>query len=96
MNFILQATRILHIGNYNDNDIKMIYEFTKSLDNNILNDYFNKNSIILYENDLTLYLEIVDALIKIFENKEDYEKCVILMNKKKESLDIMNKKTISI
>ena len=92
VNFILQAIRVLHLGNYTDNDIEMIYDFTRNLDNETLNRYFIANNVISYNNDLELYVEIIDTLIKVFETKEEYEKCSILMKKKKESQKIMKAK----
>jgi hypothetical protein len=90
INFLLQAIRIIHIGNYNDTEIRMIYDFLRNLDNCILNDYFNTYTVLNYNNDLELYIEVVDKMIKILEYEEDYEKCHVLYNKKKESLDIIN------
>jgi hypothetical protein len=92
--FILQATRILHVGNYDDEDLKMIYGYVISLDKDILNDYYNTSSIFTYANDLELYLEIVNVLIKIYEESEEYEKCFILKLKKDESLEIINENKI--
>jgi len=89
--FLIQATRILQINNYDDKELKLIYEYSVSLDNEILNDYFSGCSIIGFKNDLELYIEIVDAMIHIFEGMEEYEKCYVLKKKKEESLKIINK-----
>jgi hypothetical protein len=87
--FLLQATRVLHIDNYDDVELKMIYGFVISLDNDILNDYYNTCTLLTYYNDLELYIEIVEALIYIYEENEEYEKCIQLKNKKEESIKIM-------
>lgn len=89
INFLLQAVKILHIGNYNDDEIITIYDYLISLDNVVLNDYFNEHSVLQYNNDLEFCIEIINKMIKILEEKEDYEKCQALLNKKEESLDIM-------
>ena len=94
VNFLIQSTRVLHVGNYDENELEMVYEFVSTIDNEILNDYNNTCTIISYDNDLQLYVEIVDTLIKIFEEKEEYEKCEILKFKKDDSITIMNTKTI--
>ncbi len=94
VNFLMQATRVLHVGNYDEDELEMVYEFVSSIDNEILNDYNNTCTIISYDNDLQLYVEIVDTLIKIYEEKEEYEKCEILKFKKDDSITIMNTKTI--
>ena len=90
INFLLQAIRILHIGNYDDTEIRMIYDYLRNLDNVVLNAYFNAYTVLQYNNDLEICIEVIDKLIKVFEEKEEYEKCQVLLNKKEESLDIMN------
>jgi hypothetical protein len=47
-----------------------------------------------YDNDLHLYIEILDAIILIYEEREEYEKCSVIKTKKEESIKIMNKTTI--
>ncbi len=89
INFLLQATRIIHIGNYDDTETRMIYDYLRNLDYDTLNDYFITNSVLNYNNDLELYVEVIDKMIKILENEEEYEKCQVLFNKKEVSLDIM-------
>lgn len=94
VNFLLQATRVLHVDNYDEDELEMVYHFMINLDNEILNDYNNTCTIISYDNDLQLYVEIVDRLISIYEEKEEYEKCEVLKNKKEDSVTIMNSKMI--
>jgi hypothetical protein len=67
----------------------MIYDYLRNLDNVVLNTYFNTNSVLQYNNDLEFCIEVMDKMIKVLEDKEEYEKCQILLNKKEESLDIM-------
>lgn len=93
LNFLLQATRVLNVGNYDEEELKMIYKFLISLDNNVLNDYNNKCTILSYNNDLELYVEILNSCILIFEKREEYEKCQKLKDKKEESIKIMKIKT---
>jgi hypothetical protein len=90
INFLLQAVRILHVGNYDDTEIRMIYDYLRNLDNVELNDYFNSYRVLQYNNDLDFCIEVIDKTIKVLEEKEEYEKCQVLLNKKEESLDIMN------
>ena len=94
VNFLLQATRVLHVDNYDNDDLTMIYNFMINIDNDILNDYNNTCTILSYDNDLELYVEIIDSLIQIFEDREEYEKCELLLFKRDESLEIINSKTI--
>lgn len=90
INFLLQALRIIHIGNFDDTEIRMIYDYLKNLDNVILNDYFNAHQVLQYNNDLEFCVEIINKMITIFESKEEYEKCQVLLNKKENALSIMN------
>lgn len=89
INFLLQATRVLHVGNYEEDELRMIYDFTIELDNVILIEYLNTNSILSYSNDLELYIEILEVLIDIFEEREEYEKCNVLKIKKEESIELI-------
>lgn len=92
-NFILQATRVLHVGNYDEDELHMIYNYLVSLDNDILNDYFTTCTIFSYNNDLELYMEILEVLIGVFEEREEYEKCGELKNKINQSIKIIKTKT---
>ena len=88
-NFLLQATPVLQVGNYDEDELRMVYDFIISLDYDILNEYLSGCTILSYDNDLELYIEIIDSLILIFEEREEYEKCQILKNKKDEAIEIM-------
>lgn len=88
--FLIQATRVLLVNNYDDEELKMIYKYAVSLDNEILIDYFNSCSLIGFKTDLDLYLEIVESMIYIFEEMEEYEKCFVLKKKKEECIKIIN------
>lgn len=89
INFLLQATRVLNFGHYDDVELSMTYNYITALDNEILNDYYNTCTILSYDNDLELYIEIVDTLIMVFEEREEYEKCAKLISKKEQSINII-------
>lgn len=93
-NFLIQATRVLDNENLKEDELDMVYVYVISLDNDILNDYNNTCTILSYNNDLELYVEIIDALIKIYEEKEEYEKCNLLMQKKEDAKSIIENKNI--
>jgi hypothetical protein len=93
VNFLLQATRVLQVGNYDETELEMVYNFIVNLDNFILILYNRTYTLPTYKSDLELYNEIVDELIKIFIEREEYEKCGQLKEKKDQSLKIMNLKT---
>jgi hypothetical protein len=91
VNFLLQATRILHVGNYNDDDLEMVYNFMVNVDNEILIHYLNSKSVLAYESDLELYIELIDVLVSIYEDNEEYENCKKLLDKKEEAIIILKK-----
>lgn len=94
VNFLLQATRVLQHGNYDEDELLMVTNFMVAIDDEILNDYNCTSTILTYDTDLELYVEIIDALINIYENREEYEVCLLLKERKDASFKIMNKKTI--
>jgi len=82
INFLLQTMRVLHVGNYDEEELSMVYNFITSVTDDVLNDYKDTCTILSYENDLELYMEILDICIVIFEDREEYEKCQKLKDKK--------------
>lgn len=94
VNFLLQATRVLSKNNYDEDELVMITNFINAVDEEVLNDYNSTCTILSYDNDLQLYIEILDSLIEIYEEREQYEMCDLLKSKKDESITIMSNKTI--
>ena len=92
VSFLLQATRVLHVGNYDDDEVQMIYDFLRNVDNELILEYNSRSTILSYNNDLELYVEIIDAMLLILEEKEEYEKCQNLKNKKEECIKIIKQK----
>ena len=90
VNFLLQSTRILHVGNYNEDELEMIYKFISKVDKSLLIHYLTSKTILSYDSDLELCLEIVIALVGIYEDREEYEKCIILTKKKNKIIKILN------
>jgi hypothetical protein len=90
----MQATRVLHYNNYDNDELEMIYSFLLSLEKETLIDYNCTCTILSYNNDLELYIEITDAMIEIYEEKENYERCQKLKEKKDFAIKIINEKTI--
>ena len=93
-NFLLLAMRVLHVGNYDEDELVMVTNFMVAVDNEILNDYNNTCTILTYDNDLELYVEILDALISIFEDREEYEICAVLKEKRGDAEIIIENKII--
>ncbi len=90
VNFLLQSTRILHVGNYDEDELEMIYKFISKVDKTILIHYLTSKTILSYDSDLELCLEIVTALVNIYEEREEYERCLILTKKKDKIIKILN------
>jgi hypothetical protein len=93
ISFLLQATRVLHVGNYDDDEVRMIYDYIRNVDNDMIFEYINNKTILSYNNDLELLIEIIDRMIQILEETEEYEKCLVLKNKKEKCLQ-ENKKQL--
>ena len=79
---------------YDEDELVMITNFINAVDEEVLNDYNSTCTILSYDNDLQLYIEILDSLIEIYEEREQYEMCDLLKSKKDESITIMSNKTI--
>ena len=94
ISFLLQATRVLHVGNYDDDEVRMIYDYIRTVDNEMISEYISKKTILSYNNDLELLIEIIDRMIEILEETEEYEKCLVLKNKKERCLQ-ENKKQLN-
>jgi hypothetical protein len=94
INFLIQATRVLSFDNYDEDELEMIYNFIINVDNEVLIDYNMNCTILIYNNDLELYIEIVDALTYIFEDREEYERCQKLQEKRNDAIIILDKNTI--
>lgn len=90
INFIIQSMLILKQDNYNDDELRMVYDYLLFLDYDILFSYFMNNTIPGYENDLCIYIEVIEESIKKFELSEEYEKCSKLKLKRDEALKIIN------
>lgn len=90
INFLLQVTRILHLGQYTEEDLEMSYNFVTSIDKDVLIHYLNSKTILSYNSDLELYIEIINSLINTYEMSEEYEKCDKLKNKREEAIKILN------
>ena len=91
INFLLQATRIIHNGNYDDTETRMIYDYLRNLDILTLNNYYLTNTVLNYNNDLEFCIELIDSMISVMEAEEEYEKCQVLFDKKGESEKIIDK-----
>ena len=93
-NFLIQATRVLQSKGFENEELEMVTNFVLAIDNDVLIDYFNTCTLLTYDNDLELYIEIIDSLISVYEDDERYEICEKLKQRKDQCLIIINNKKI--
>jgi hypothetical protein len=89
---LLQSIKVLDVNNHTEEDLEMVYQILSSIDNKTLIHYYNNNSIFIYDNDLDLFIEIIKIVIKIFEDKEAFERCHVLKTKYDMALNIIKNK----
>lgn len=94
INFLMQATKVLNTDNYDDNELEIITNFLVAADEDLLSDFNNTCTILSYDSDLELYIEILSTLILLYEEREEYEICDLIKNKLEDAKEIINKKTI--
>lgn len=90
-NFLIQATNALKINNNDVNELKTIYNFLLSLDNDTLIRYSGLQTLVTYNNDLELYLEIINSLIRVYEHNQEYERCIELLKQKNNTINLLTK-----
>ncbi len=88
--YILQASRVLDEQIYTEKDLKDIFLFLIDIDNYELNEYILNRTVVTYEHDLEVYMLILEKVLKIYENQENYEYCHILKMKLDECNEIIN------
>jgi len=94
INFLMQATKVLSTNDYDGNELEIITNFLIAADEDLLYDFNNTCTILTYDNDLELYIEILSTLIKVYEEREEYEMCDLIKYKLEDAKEIINKKTI--
>jgi hypothetical protein len=90
----MQATKVLSTNDYDGNELEIITNFLIAADEDLLYDFNNTCTILTYDNDLELYIEILSTLIKVYEEREEYEMCDLIKYKLEDAKEIINKKTI--
>ena len=88
--FLLQSVKVINEKKYINQDLYLIYDFLISVEKKELIKYLKSNTVLSYSNDLELYMETVNHLIKIFEDLENYEECIELKRKIDESISLLN------
>lgn len=79
--YIIQAAKLIQSGGYKDDELEFVHHLVLAIDNETLIIYHNSCNLIGYENDLDLYHDLLRALIMLFEESEEYEKCKSLYDR---------------
>lgn len=80
--YLIQAVKVIHANDNSEFEINTVYEWVLIVENETILRYKNRNSIVSFDNDLDVFIELIDYLIKLFEKTEEYEKCARLLNRK--------------
>jgi len=93
--FLLQAVKIIHTNADDKSELEIAYQFILQLTEETLQFYTTNCTILSYNNDLELFLELIDNLIKIYEGEDyqEYEKCYMLLKKKEYTLNFIKNQT---
>ncbi len=91
--FLMQAVKILHTNEHDKYELDIVYDFIIQLTDETIYSYMEKKTIISYDNDFELFIQLIDRLIEILENEvyEEYEKCRNLLNKKEYCKKLLTK-----
>lgn len=81
INFLLQAIKIISNDNHFDHELDMVYEFLISISEEDIKFFYKNSTVVTYPNDLELYMQTIQKLISIYEEKEKYEQCLELKKK---------------
>lgn len=93
-NFLLHSLITVETNRYTEKELDLIYNFIIMVEYDLLIHYNLYCRVIQYDNDLQVYIDIVKKLINIFEEREEYEKCVLLKEKLDLSYKIIEKEKI--
>jgi len=91
--FLLQSVKVITEKKYHLEDLYLIYDFLLSVKKDELIKYHQSNTVLSYKNDLELYKDTITHLIKIFEDLENYEECLMLKQKYDECEFLINEKS---
>ena len=83
--FISQAIKLFSEQLYTEDELRMIYDYLITIDNHVLDSYISD------EKSLLLYLKALNLVIKIYENREEYEKCFLVKKKVDITINLIKK-----
>jgi DNA-directed RNA polymerase beta' subunit len=78
--FLSSAIKMLYANAYSETDLNLIYRTVISYNNSDVEMLLSQKSTLSYINNLEILSELIIKLIDIFEEREDYDKCIVLKN----------------
>lgn len=82
--FIMQVIRLFQTKNYTEDELRMAYDYLLTIDNDVLIMYISNIE------DIEMYLLALDLVLKIYEKREEYEKCYLIKKKSDLAREIIN------
>lgn len=88
--YLMQAVKSLYDNNPSEYELNVAYEYILISSEETLSTYKERCSILSFNNDLELFIELTKKLIKIYEDMEEFERCSRLKKKMELSKEILN------
>lgn len=80
----MQVIRLFQKKNYTEDELRMAYDYLLTIDNDVLIMYISNVE------DIELYILALNLILKIYEKKEEYEKCYLIKKKVDSAREIIN------
>lgn len=82
--FIMQVIRLFQSENYTEDELRMAYDYLLTIDKEVLFMYIDKIE------DIEVYIIALNFVLKIYEKREEYEKCFSIKTKIDLAREIIN------
>lgn len=84
--FIMQVIRLFKSENYTEDELRMAHDYLLTIDKDVLISYIDNVE------DIEIYLIALRLILKIYENREEYERCFSIKTKMDSANEIINNK----
>jgi hypothetical protein len=88
--FFLHAIKAIHTNDSEFDMLDIAYKFINNVDTETLFEFKKHQSLMTYENDLVLFIEMIKYVNHLYEQKEEYEICSELIIKQKNCEMMLN------
>lgn len=82
----MQVIRLFKSENYTEDELRMAHDYLLTIDYDVLITYIDNIE------DIEIYLIALDLILKIYEKREEYERCFSIKKKIDSANNIINKK----